>query len=98
MSISKEELKGIATLAALSLSSAHAEQLTQDVSAILTFANQLLDVDTASVAPLPHPLDLHLRLRLDEVTEPSHLTQLASVAPEFADDLYLVPKVIDAGK
>ena len=50
-------------------------------------------MDTSTVAPLLHPLNLHQRLRADDVKEEDHRSELAKLTPLFADNLYLVPKL-----
>ena len=52
-------------------------------------------VNTDSVAPLAHPLDVTQRLREDEVTESNRRDELQQLAPEVEEGLYLVPKVIE---
>ena len=98
MSTSEHEITKIAALAYLETDTKSAQQLAHDVSAIMDFVEQLRQIDTTTIAPLLHPLDLHQRLRLDEAVEVNRVQQLAKIAPLFADDLYLVPKVIDTGK
>ncbi len=98
MTISPEELAKIARLAYLNVEPESAPQLTQEVSAIMDFVEQLRAVDTSQIAPLFHPFTLHQRLRTDEVTEEECLAELAAIAPHFEDNLYLVPQVIDTGK
>lgn len=92
---SEHELKKIASLAHIETDANSTMQFAHDVSDIMNFVEQLRPVNTADVAPLLHPLDLNQRLRLDEVKEENCVTQLAKIAPSFADDLYLVPKVIE---
>jgi aspartyl-tRNA(Asn)/glutamyl-tRNA(Gln) amidotransferase subunit C len=52
-------------------------------------------VETAAVEPLSHPLDRPLRLRPDEVTEADRRDDFQALAPETADGLYLVPRVVE---
>ena len=98
MPTSKQELQIITALAYLETDASTTEKLTQDVSAIMTFVEQLRKVDTTGIIPLSHPLDLYQRLREDEVQTENCVAQLAKIAPLFTDNLYLVPKVIDSGK
>ncbi len=98
MPTSKQELRKIAALAYLETEASTTEQLTQDVSAIMAFVEQLRKVDTTGVTPLSHPLDLHQRVREDEAQTGNCVAQLEKIAPLFTDNLYLVPKVIDSGK
>ena len=98
MSLKEQELKKMASLAYLEIDENSIAQLALDVSAMVHFAEQLHQIDTDEVTPLTHPLNLLQRLRPDEVNEVNVVTQLAGIAPLFADDLYLVPKVIDVEK
>ena len=98
MPISEHELQKIAALAYLEMDHTSTQQLTQDVTAIMAFVEQLRKIDTTDVTPLFHPLNLNQRLREDEVRTENCVAQLANIAPVFTDNLYLVPKVIDSGK
>ncbi|KTD51133.1 Asp-tRNA(Asn)/Glu-tRNA(Gln) amidotransferase subunit GatC [Legionella quateirensis] len=98
MTISTQDLEKIARLAYLEIDAEHSTQLTQEISSIMDFVDQLRAVDTTEVAPLFHPFALHQRLRTDEVTEEDCIAELEAIAPMFEDNLYLVPKVIESGK
>jgi aspartyl-tRNA(Asn)/glutamyl-tRNA(Gln) amidotransferase subunit C len=98
MTISQEDLAKIARLAYLNTDSTDSSKLTQEVSSIMDFVDQLRSVDTTNVAPLFHPFALHQRLRDDVVTEEDCIAELEAIAPMFEDNLYLVPKVIESGK
>lgn len=98
MPSSEYELQKIAELAYLEIDATSTKQFTHDVGAIMNFVEQLRQIDTSNAAPLFHPLDLQQRLRVDEVHENDCVAQLEKIAPLFADNLYLVPKVIDSGK
>lgn len=95
MSITKESLNTLTHLAYLDVDEQESSELTEELNSILDYVLQLQGCETAGVTPLFHPLDQHQALRADEVMTGSCLSQLAGLAPEFGDDLYLVPKVID---
>ena len=96
MTISPKELKQIAALAYLDVPAGQSLQLVEELNSIMDFVEQLSAVDTQHVAPLFHPYALHQRLREDVATEESCLAELKAIAPLFEDDLYWVPKVIEA--
>lgn len=98
MHYSKKELEKIASLAYLKMDSKTTEQLAFDVSSIMTFVEQLCSVDTDNISPLHHPLNIHQRLRDDKCTETNQVATLATIAPSFDADHYLVPTVIETGK
>ena len=52
-------------------------------------------VDTEHVQPMAHPMDQGQRLRDDAATEPDQREAFQAVAPDVADGLYRVPKVIE---
>lgn len=98
MTLSTKELEHIARLAYLEIDADHSAQLTQEISSIMDFVDQLRTINTTDVAPLFHPFALHQRLRTDEITEADCIAELEAIAPMFEDNLYLVPKVIESGK
>ena len=98
MTISHEDLAKIARLAYLDTDSTDSSKLTEEVSSIMDFVDQLRSVNTSNIAPLFHPFALHQRLREDTVTEEECIAELEAMAPMFEDNLYLVPKVIESGK
>lgn len=98
MSITNEALQGILKLAYLNIDDSEYSQLAGDVNAIMNLVDQLKQVDTNDVSPLFHPLGFQQRLRDDEVTETNCCDALAAIAPLFEEQLYLVPKVIDAAQ
>ncbi|MFT4887292.1 MAG: aspartyl-tRNA(Asn)/glutamyl-tRNA(Gln) amidotransferase subunit C [Pseudohongiellaceae bacterium] len=95
MALDKAEVEKIAHLARLHISEADTEEVTSRITDILTLIDQMQTVDTESVEPLSHPLDMVQRLRADVVTETDTRDQLQNLAPESQDGLYLVPKVIE---
>ena len=52
-------------------------------------------VDTTGVQPLSNPLDSRQRLRADEVTETDQRDKFQNIAPDVAEGLYRVPRVIE---
>ena len=98
MTISEKQLKQIAKIAYINVDRETTTHLVDDVRTIIHFVEQLQDVDTKDVKPLMHPLDIHQRLRPDEVQEENRHHQLNKIAPLFAEGLYLVPKVIQSEK
>lgn len=96
MTLSTKDIQKLSALAYLDVGEENSV-LSEEISAIMDFVDQLAAVDTKQIAPLFHPFDLHQALRDDVVTEENCLEQLAAIAPLFEDDLYLVPKVLDSG-
>jgi aspartyl-tRNA(Asn)/glutamyl-tRNA(Gln) amidotransferase subunit C len=96
MALTREQIENIAHLARLELQPAEVPVYQTSLSAILDFVGELDRADTASVAPMAHPLPgLSQRLRPDAVTEQDHRELYQENAPQVAASLYLVPKVIE---
>lgn len=95
MPIEHEDILDIAHLARLRLEGDEVEKYAGELSAILDFVEQMNAVDTGSVAPMAHPLDMTQPLRPDAVTEPDRREEYQEHAPAVRDGLYLVPKVIE---
>lgn len=95
MSINADEVKKIAHLARLRLDEQEALDYTDALSRILGLIEQMNAVDTTGVRPMAHPLDVHLRLREDTVTEPDSREKFQNIAPATEAGLYLVPRVLE---
>lgn len=95
MSLAPEEVKRIAGLARLAVPAADIPGYVRDLSAILDLVAQMNAVNTATVEPLAHPLDMTQRLRADVVIECDRRESFQAIAPQTENGLYLVPKVIE---
>lgn len=95
MSLDKEQVQHIAMLARLKLTDEEYAESVEKLSSIVDFVDQLSKADTDGVIPMAHPFDAIQRLRPDAVTESNERDRYQENAPEVADGLYLVPKVIE---
>ena len=95
MAFNKTEVEKIAQLARLHISDSEIDEVTGRITDILALIDQMQSVDTDTVVPLAHPLDLTQRLREDDVTEFNRRDELQLLAPDVEQGLYLVPKVIE---
>lgn len=95
MSLDKNTIEKIATLARLNLDDSQAEELGQDLNNILNLVEQMSSVDTSGITPLAHPLEISARLREDVVSESDQRELFQSIAPSAEEGHYLVPKVIE---
>ena len=95
MKITKQEVEHVAKLARLELSEQEKEMLTDQLSNILTYVEQLNELDTRGVEPTSHVLDINNIMR-DDVAEAS-LPQDRALAngPDTALGHYKVPKIIE---
>ena len=95
MSLTKEQVQHIATLARLKLQDEEFDDVVDKLSRIVDFVDQLQAAPTDDVVPMAHPLNMSQRLRADEVTEVDEREQIQENAPSVQDGYYLVPRVIE---
>jgi len=95
MTLKSDDVRNIAHLARLHIDEDAIDQYTSDLSSILTLVEQMNQVDSSGVEPLANPLDATQRLRGDEVTEIDQRDKFQQIAPDVAEGLYRVPKVIE---
>ena len=95
MSLSAEDVAKIAHLARLAVEPEQSETLGRELSNILDLVAQMDSVDTDSVTPMAHPLEMAQRLREDVVSEEDRRDSYQSNAPAVENGLFLVPKVIE---
>jgi len=98
MSLTADDVKKIANLAQLIVDENDPAINPVQLSSILQFIAQLNAVDTSTIEPLAHPLDLAQRLRGDVLTEPNLRDKYQRIAPQVEAGLYLVPKVIEGAE
>lgn len=95
MSLDKEQVRHIATLARLHVADEEIADTVDKLSRIVDFVDQLAKAPTDDVVPMAHPVNAAQRLRADVVTEADERDRIQGNAPEVRDGLYLVPRVIE---
>ncbi|MFQ6615701.1 MAG: Asp-tRNA(Asn)/Glu-tRNA(Gln) amidotransferase subunit GatC [Fidelibacterota bacterium] len=96
--VTRKDVLRIASLANLKLTDKEVETYTAQFNEILTYMDQLNELDTDKVEPLSHVLDLVNVLR-EDVTGPSLSREEAlSNAPESDGKFFIVPKVVDTSQ
>jgi aspartyl-tRNA(Asn)/glutamyl-tRNA(Gln) amidotransferase subunit C len=95
MSIEKQTIENLATLARLAVDDNRVEEISQRLGSVLALVDQLQAADTSGLSGFDHPLTATQRLREDEINKPNMREAFQAIAPDTEDDLYLVPKVID---
>jgi len=95
LSLNKDQIEYIATLARLKLQDEEIADVVDKLSRIVDFVDQLQAAPTDDVLPMAHPLNMCQRLRADEVTESDQRDQVQKNAPLVEDGYYLVPRVLE---
>ena len=100
MSVDTATVKKVASLARIAIDDAAAERLVPELNNILSWIEQLGEVDTASVKPMTAVIPNTLRLR-DDVANADPLTadgvrdKVLANAPGAQHGFFTVPKVIE---
>ncbi|MEW5888754.1 MAG: Asp-tRNA(Asn)/Glu-tRNA(Gln) amidotransferase subunit GatC [Pseudomonadota bacterium] len=95
MSLTLDQVRRIARLARIEISTTEAEATRDQLNGIFRFIEQMQAVDTTGVEPMAHAQDVAQRLRPDQVTEQDQREAFQAIAPDVEAGLYLVPKVIE---
>ncbi len=85
----------MATLARLDLTPDEQEQLTGQLDRILDYMDKLNELDTESVEPMSHAVDVVNVLRPDRAVNQPRTEDLLRNAPARDDDFLSVPKIIE---
>ena len=95
MGLSRKDIASISHRARLELDETEIHDFEKKMSGIVELMDQLKSVDTADVTPMAHPLDMHQRLRADQVSEADQRELFQQNAQDVEQGLYTVPKVIE---
>ena len=95
MSLDKATVSHIARLARIRVAGAELDALATELSNILTWIEQLNEVDTAEVPPMTSVVEMTLPRRLDEVNDGGCRDDILANAPESAAGFFVVPKVLE---
>ena len=95
---SPDDVARIAQLARLALTHDELNLFARQLAGILTYAEQLREVDTSGVPPTSHPLALTAALREDEERRSLPREAALAAAPEcdLTAGLFKVPRVLGA--
>lgn len=92
--ISNEQVKHVANLARLAITKEETEKLTKELDAIITFAEQLNELNTENVEPTYHVLDMKNVFREDISQKGLPREEVLKNAPDHQDGQIKVPAII----
>jgi len=95
MKISKEDVEHVARLARLSFEEEEIERFAHQLDAILTYMDQLNELDTSTVEPTTHAMDLSNVFREDRVVASLEVEEALRNAPQRLGNAFQVPRVIE---
>lgn len=95
MSIDIETARRVAHLARIRVDEDELPALAGELSGILTFMEQLNEVDVEGVEPMVSVTPMRLKRRADVVTDGNIQAQILSNAPDAREGFFAVPKVVE---
>jgi len=93
--ISTDQVKHVAHLARLAITEEEANRFTQQLDKIITFAEQLNEVDTENVEPTSHVLEIKNVMREDVAKPGLPNEEVLKNAPDHQDGQIKVPPIIE---
>ena len=94
MKLTQKEVEYVANLARIQVSEAEKDQLSSQLSSILTYMQELNQVNIEGVSPMASVLSQANVLREDEVRESVTQDKAIANAPTAKDGMFQVPKII----
>ena len=95
MAIDAATVRKVARLARIATPEDRLEPLAQELNGIMTWIEQLAEVDTDGVEPMASAVDLKLPMREDVVTDGGDPQRVLANAPVSKDNFFVVPKVVE---
>ena len=95
MSIDKNMVARISKLARIRVDEDNLSNLSEELSNIINWINQLKEVNTEDVKPLTSIIETDLFRRKDEINDGDYQEKILKNAPESSEGFFVVPKVVD---
>jgi aspartyl-tRNA(Asn)/glutamyl-tRNA(Gln) amidotransferase subunit C len=95
MSVDQKTVRRIAHLARIAVADEDVPHLQGELNAILSFVEQLNEVDVDGVEPMTSVTPMVMRQRQDGVTDGYYPEKVLRNAPLTEDNFFLVPKVVE---
>lgn len=94
MALSDDDVRKLALLARLELSTDEVQQIRPQLQSILGFVEQLSELDVEGVEPMTTALEVDNRWRVDVVEKGLSNEEALRNAPASEEGLFLVPPVL----
>lgn len=95
MRITSEEIKHIAALSRIAMSTHEVEMMRDQMAQILESFDILQQIETENVVPTGHSIDLDTVTRIDEVTRSSPVDDILANAPDTENDFIKIRSVLN---
>ncbi len=91
--ISTDDVKHVAKLARLELTDDEINKYSKQLGDILKYVEQMNEVDTTGIEPMPHAIPVYNVMREDVVKYEQTKEELMANAPYEEDGFFRVPKI-----
>lgn len=95
MKIDETQIGRVARLARLDLTEGETKEFSLQLSAIIGYVEKINELDTGSIAPADHIVEMKNVVRPDAVTPSMDRKDIEAMAPRFERDHFVVPRVIE---
>jgi aspartyl-tRNA(Asn)/glutamyl-tRNA(Gln) amidotransferase subunit C len=95
MSVDANTVRRIAHLARIAVADDEVAPLQGELNAILTFVEQLAEVNVDGVEPMTSVTPMEMKKRADKITDGGIADDIMKNAPATQDHFFLVPKVVE---
>jgi aspartyl-tRNA(Asn)/glutamyl-tRNA(Gln) amidotransferase subunit C len=95
MSVDADTVRRIAHLARIAVDDAEVPHLQGELNAMLSFVEQLSEVDVTGVEPMTSVTPMEMKKRTDVVNDGEIPDDIVKNAPATENHFFLVPKVVE---
>ncbi len=95
MSVDADTVRRIAHLARIAVDDAEVPHLQGELNAMLSFVEQLSEVDVSGVEPMTSVTPMQMKKRTDVVNDGEIPDDIVKNAPATENHFFLVPKVVE---
>ena len=95
MSVDADTVRRIAHLARIAVTEAEVPHLQGELNAMLSFVEQLSEVDVSGVEPMTSVMPMEMKKRIDVVNDGEIPDDIVKNAPATENHFFLVPKVVE---
>lgn len=96
MSLSLDEVRKVAHLARIQLTAEEEEKFAAQLNNILTYVEQLSELDVTDVEPTTRAIDVNNVMRPDQLERYTDREGLLGCAPDRDEDFFKVPKILNS--
>ena len=95
MSVDADTVRRVAHLARIAVAGDEVGHLQGELNAILTFVEQLGEVNVEGVEPMTSVTPMAMKMRNDEISDGGIADAILANAPAREDHFFVVPKVVE---